>query len=61
MFTSVDKAIAAGLVSAIGAWLAHYGITLSPAVHDTVSSIALLVISYLVAHIVVFFAKNKVK
>lgn len=58
--TPYDKAIAAGVVSLVVAWLARYGVTLSPVVHDATASIALAVVTYLVGHLTVYFAKNKV-
>ena len=57
--TNFDKAIAAGIVSAIVAWLSRYGWTLSPVVHDALASVSLAVVSYLAAHVTVYMAKNK--
>lgn len=58
--TSFDKAIAGGLVSMVLTWLAQYGITLSPVVHDAVASLAFAGVTYLAGHLTVYFAKNKV-
>jgi hypothetical protein len=56
----ISKAIAGGLVTLVVSFVAHYGWTLSPVVHDAVASISLAAVSYLVGHIVVYLApKNK--
>lgn len=59
MFTAYDKAIAGGAVSLIVSWLSHYGLTLSPVVHDATGSLALAVTTYLVGHVAVYVTKNK--
>lgn len=57
----VSKAIAGGLVTLVVSFVSRYGWTLSPVVHDALSSISLAVVSYLVGHIVVYFApKNSI-
>lgn len=53
------KAIAGCLTSMVVVWLAHYGVTLSPLVHDALASIALAVVSYVVTHLAVYFTTNK--
>lgn len=58
--TSFDKAIAAGLAGLVITWLARYGVTLSPVVHDALASLSLAAVSYVVPHVVVYFARNKV-
>lgn len=58
--STVSKAIAGGIVTAVIGWAAHYGWTLSPLVHDATASIALAVVTYVVGHVVVYFApRNK--
>jgi len=57
--TEFDKAVAGGLVTALVAWLSHYGVTLSPLVHDFVASVALTAVTYVFGHVIVYFAKNK--
>lgn len=57
--TTYDKAISAGLCGLVIAWLARYGVTLSPVVHDAVASLSLALVSYVVPHVVVYFAQNK--
>lgn len=58
--TTFDKAIAGGFVTLFVGWLARYGVTLSPLVHDALASISLGIVSYAVGHAVVWLAKNKV-
>lgn len=58
--SSISKAVAGGLVTLVVSFVAHYGWTLSPVIHDAVSSISLAVVSYVVGHLVVYLApKNK--
>lgn len=57
--TAFDKAIAGGLMTLIVGWLAKYGVTLSPVVHDALASLAYAAAVYVVGHVVVYFAKNK--
>lgn len=58
--STVSKAIAGGLVTLVVSWLARYGVTLSPLVHDTVAAVALALVTYIAGHIVVYLSpKNK--
>lgn len=59
---TINKAIAAGLTSAIVALVAHYGINPNP---DTISALGVLLtalVGYVAGHLLVFLAPaNKVK
>lgn len=57
--STISKAIAGGIVALVVSWLAHYGVTLSPVIHDTVASIALSLAAYIVGHGIVWIVPNK--
>lgn len=61
VLTTADKAIAAGTVTTIVAWLAHYGVTLTPLMHDALASLSLSVATFVIAHLTVYLVPNRKK
>ena len=58
--STISKAIAGGLITLLVSFVARYGFTLSPLVHDALASIAFALVSYLIGHVAVYLApKNK--
>lgn len=53
---TISKAIAGGVVTLVVSFVAHYGWTLSPVVHDAVATIAFAAVSYAVGHLAVYWA-----
>jgi hypothetical protein len=58
--TTFDKAIAGGIVSAIAAELARFGFHPQATTITAAGVIVTGVVSYVVGHVAVYFAKNKV-
>ncbi|GAP53535.1 hypothetical protein AHiyo6_01000 [Arthrobacter sp. Hiyo6] len=58
----ISKAVAGGLVTAVVAEFARFGLTFAPATTDAINVIATAVIAYAIGHVVVFLSPaNKPK
>lgn len=57
--TNFDKAIAGGIVSAVVALLARYGVGASAQTVTALGVVVTAVVSYGVGHVAVYFSKNK--
>lgn len=53
---SVSKAIAGGLVAVVLTYLTKHGVNFSPIVTDAANTLLLAMVSYVVAHVAVYFA-----